>query len=218
MFSLIAKMSTLLRKNSHPSSGKSLSTGEVKSQWKDTGKVFYLEQTFKLVYQSNCGEVTLENLSFERLSAVLEQLKSMDEQSPMSRATIANTDSAFQLSLCAVTWQQNEDNLRIKAIPEAAILRSKTPDFNNAQAIFKHEFLLEHDDILTPTVNHQKAGVFIYNQISIGQFTEQIRVANQSIENALKRRVSVKAENYSTPFTSNEERVINAVLTDQNKR
>ena len=120
------------------------------------------------------------------------------------------------ISVCGVTWQKNGDTVRIKALPEAAILRSTTACFSRSQAVFKHAFLLEHDDLMTPTRGGTASGKFIYNRISPNQFVQQLARANQRIEAPLRRAIPVHPDNFNSAFTEHEQRVIEQVLEGAN--
>lgn len=182
------------------------------SIWQDTGEVFYLENTLKVSYQSNSGVITLESIHLADLAEVFQQIDNVPSGSPLARVNIANQTSAFNISLCAVTWQKKEDSIRIKAIPEAALLRSKTSCFSKSQAVFRHALLLEHDDLLSPSLSHSKEGVFTYNRVSIAQFTQQIQEANAKLAHAYKKTISVKQENFTNAFTDHESTIINGII------
>ncbi|MBE1301931.1 MAG: hypothetical protein GJ680_18750 [Alteromonadaceae bacterium] len=186
------------------------------SVWRDTGEVYYLENTLKLSYQSNSGAITLEKVHLNNLADVLQQIDSIAPDSPLARVDVANQASAFNISLCAVTWQKKDGSVRIKAIPDAALLRSKTSCFSKSQAVFRHAFLLEHDDLLSPTLSHTKEGVFTYNRVSIAQFTQQIQQANAKLANVYKKAISVKHDNFTNAFTDHENQIINDILVPEN--
>lgn len=93
------------------------------SLWEDTGKVFYIENTLKLTYESNSGSITLEKLSMQALPDLINNISLLPENSPLAIKNTANQKSAFNISLCGVTWQKNANATRIKAIPDAALLR-----------------------------------------------------------------------------------------------
>lgn len=185
------------------------------SIWQDTGQVLYLENTFKLSYTANSGIVNLEKMSTAMLSHTIQQLAELPPSSPLAKVSVGDNDSAFNISVCAVTWQRHNDKLRIKAIPEAALLRSCTSCFSRSQAVFKHQFLLEHDDTLSATNN--KLGVFTYEQISIAQFTAQIALANGRVKKSLKSSVSVKSENFDSRFTEHEKQSIETVINESSQ-
>jgi hypothetical protein len=50
-------------------------TSQQVSIWRDTGQVYYLENTIKLTYQSKAGAVTIEKLSIDRLHEVVKGIK-----------------------------------------------------------------------------------------------------------------------------------------------
>lgn len=184
------------------------------SIWQDTGQVYYLENTVKLTYTSNSGVMTLEKLSLNELPDVINALDAMPTGSPLARATVAEQDDAYVLSVCGVTWQKSQDSVRIKALPEAALLRSKTHCFTKSQAVFKHAFLLEHDDLLTPSVGSKKEGVYTYNRISIKEFTQQLERANERIAPPMRKAIPVHSDNFKTAFTEHEQKAIDVLLGD----
>jgi|TARA_A200000159_G_scaffold162691_1_gene187112 hypothetical protein len=189
------------------------------SIWQDTGQVYYLENTLKLTYTSNSGVMTLEKLSLDELPNVIKALDAMPAGSPLARATVAQQDDAYVVSVCGVTWQKSHDSVRIKALPEAAMLRSKTHCFTKSQAVFKHAFLLEHDDLLTPSIGSKKEGVYTYNRISIEDFAQQLVRANERIAPPMRKSIPVHSDNFKTAFTEHEQSVIDVVLghnVDQN--
>ena len=187
------------------------------SVWHDTGQVYYLENTLKLTYQSKSGPITIEKLSLNAIAEVLTQLQALDASSPLSRQEVANQTDAFNISICGVTWQKSSDGstTRIKALPEAALLRSPTACFSKSQAVFKHAFLLEHDDLLTPTTSSGRPGVFTYNRISIAEFTQQIAAANARLSGKDKPAITVGFDNFNTAFTEHEQQTIEAIIGTQ---
>lgn len=186
---------------------------EAISLWQDTGQVYYLENTLKLTYASENGEVTLEKLTVEGIRNVIAAIDAMPEGSPLARSRVANQDDAFVISICGVTWQKKGDSVRIKAIPEAALLRSKTACFSKSQAVFRHAQSLEHDDLLTSASAGGQDGAFTYNRISLVAFTDQIARANARIAPKGKHAITVRGENFSTAFTDHEQGVIDTLLT-----
>ena len=189
-------------------------TGDAVSIWHDTGQVYYLENTLKLTYQSNSGAITIEKVSLESLPRVLKELQNLDVNSPLARQEVANQTDAFYVSVCGVTWQRSSDgnNVRIKALPEAAVLRSPTACFTKSQAVFKHAFMLEHDDLLSPTSSSNKPGIYTYNRISIADFTEQLKRSNAQIASPHKAKVGIQYENFKSAFTEHEQAIIDQCL------
>ncbi len=154
--------------------------------------------------------ITLEKIVLDDLPEILHQLQSVDAKTPLARKEVANQTDAFSVSVCGVTWQtsDNGDSVRIKALPEAAALRSPSACFTKSQAIFKHAFMLEHDDLLAPISSSNKPGIFIYNRISIEDFTKQIARANARIAPAQKAKVAIGQDNFSSAFTEHEQAII----------
>lgn len=174
------------------------------SQWRDTGEVYYLENTVKLSYQSSVGRVTIDKVALRDLPCVISRLQSEPEHSPIAQQQTANQTAAFNISVCAVTWQTNGESLRVKAIPDAALLRSQTACFTHAQAVFRHTMLLEHDDLHTPLSNVDGAGAFTFNKVSIGLFAQKISEANAMISSKNLRLIGVRPENFDSTFTDHE--------------
>ena len=174
--------------------------------------MYYLENTLKLAYQSNSGLITLEKLSLNSITETIAQIESLPLNSPMAVARTAGQKSAFNISICGVTWQKNEHTQRIKAIAGAALLRSQTAYFSQSQAVFKHASLLEHEDILTSQFAHSQNGMYDYNGISISQFTAQLKAANARLHNDLGRQVYIRAENFDTTFTEHESQQLDALI------
>ncbi|MET1218216.1 MAG: hypothetical protein ABWW63_01130 [Glaciecola sp.] len=172
------------------------------SIWRDTGQVYYLENTLKITYQSQYGKMTLEQVKLADVVKILKDIQKNEAQY-IQQAEVAGQKDAICISVCAVTWQTNGETTRIKAIPEGAMLRSQHANFFRTQAVFKHEFALEHDDLLTSNALI-KPGWFTYMGISVEQFLLQIRKSNLAISPAFKRLVSVNAENFAETFTDNE--------------
>lgn len=191
---------------------RSLSSDSIQtSLWRDTGQVYYLLNTLKLSYESEYGPVTFENLNLNSLRSLLNELNNAKSPHLKQKVTAGHT-CAYNISLCGVTWQQNEDGTRIKAIPESAMLRCVSSDFKRSQAVFKHEVFLEHHDILNaPSVNHQN-GVFTYSNVSVEQFIRQLEQANADISSDLKRRISVNPENFKALYSAHEQAEIDGLL------
>lgn len=188
---------------------------ETVSVWQDTGKVYYLENTLKLSFESDIGKVTFEDLNFDKLSSILNKIEQNDD-SLFNQKTTANVTDALTISVCAVTWQQKANSTRIKAIPQAAILRSKTADFESSQAVFRHQQLLEHDDILATSQVNGREGVFTYSNVSVGQFIKQLEYTNNNLANLYKKQISVNQDNFKQAFTEKEEQSINNLLEIKN--
>ena len=77
------------------------------SIWQDTGKVYYLENTLKLSYESDLGKVTIEDLNLDKLRGVLEQISNKD-RSLQNQKAVANVQDALTIRICAVTWQKKD--------------------------------------------------------------------------------------------------------------
>lgn len=181
------------------------------SIWRDTGQVYYMTNTLKLSYETKFGPVTYENLTLESLPQLLEELSASDNPLLQQKET-ADQKDAFVISMCGVTWEENENSTRVKAITEAAMLRSVQSDFKKSQAVFKHEYFLEHNDVLNaPSLSNNK-GVFTYANISIEEFVTQIELANTHISADLKRRISVQPDNFKSLFSIAEEQALGKVL------
>lgn len=143
------------------------------------------------------------------LAQVLAELQALDTVSTLAQKETANQVDAYSVSVCGATWQtaDNGQSIRIKALPEAATLRSPTACFTKSQAIFKHAFMLEHDDLLTPA-SLSKPGIFTYNRISLNDFISQLALANEKLANGQKATASVGHQNFETAFTDHEQSII----------
>jgi IS30 family transposase len=181
------------------------------SIWRDTGQVYYMLNTLKLSYETQYGPVTFENLNLETLPKLLSDLEASTSKSLKQKETAEQKD-AYVISLCGVTWEENENGTRVKAITEAAMLRSTQSDFRRSQAVFKHEQFLEHNDILNAPSLADKKGVFTYSNISIEQFVHQLERANSTISDNLRRRINVQPDNFKKLFSENEAAEIDALL------
>lgn len=186
------------------------------SIWRDTGQVYYMTNTLKLSYETKFGPVTYENLTLESLPQLLQELSASDNPLLQQKET-ADQKDAFVISMCGVTWEENKNSTRVKAITEAAMLRSVQSDFKKSQAVFKHEYFLEHNDVLNaPSLSNNK-GVFTYANISIEEFVAQIELANTHISADLKRRISVQPDNFKSLFSAAEEQALGKVLNVSSK-
>ena len=108
------------------------------SVWRDTGQVYYMLNTLKLSYESEYGPVTFDNLSITSLRALLSEL-AHTQQGHLKQKVTAGQAFAYSISVCGVTWEESDDSTRVKAISEAAMLRSTHSNFVRSQAVFKHE-------------------------------------------------------------------------------
>jgi hypothetical protein len=181
------------------------------SIWRDTGQVYYLLNTLKLSYESEYGAVTFENLNVSSLTALLAELQNTQHTHLKQKVTAGQT-FAYSISLCGVTWEEHQDSTRVKAIAEAAMLRSTQNDFVRSQAVFKHQSLLEHDDILNAPTATNKAGVFTYSNVSIKQFVAQLEHTNATISQDLRRRINVQPDNFKRLFSEREQHEVNTLL------
>lgn len=181
------------------------------SIWRDTGQVYYFLNTLKLSYESEYGPVSFENLNLDSLTSLLSELHNTQHPHLKQKVTAGQT-FAFNISLCGVTWEENADSTRVKAIADAAILRSVNSNFVRSQAVFKHESFLEHNDILNAPSISNNGGIYTYSNISIEQFVEQLEQANSTISNNLKRRINVQPENFKQLFSDHEKAVLDNLL------
>lgn len=72
--------------------------------------------------------------------------------------------------------------------------------------------MLEHDDLLTSSLIQPKAGQFIYNRITVEQFTQQIKIANKRISEDLRKKVLINQDNFDSPFTEHESEEIERLI------
>ncbi|MBF7074923.1 hypothetical protein ISG33_16090 [Glaciecola sp. MH2013] len=224
MLSVIRSLSSLLSYNRHINKSRKQTCHQRSStpeqsnedQWQDTGEVYYLENTLKLSYQSKHGKVTFEELNFSSLSEVLKDIRK-NEHDYLKQSAIAGQKIAFNISLCAVTWQTKGESTRIKAVADAALLRSTDIDFTHSQAVFKQDFMLEHDDVLSAS-GPRKKGVSTYYNVSVPQFLVEIKKANLAIAPENKRRINVKHDNFDSMFSENETLQLQRVLSSSNTK
>ena len=210
---MLKRLTQFLNPTRSPLQRATSSTPEVQSVWEETGQVFYLDNTIKLAYTSNSGKVTMERMSLEKLPETLQKIQALPSDSPMAKVRVGDNETAFCISVCAVTWQKRGDRVRIKAIPEAAILRSTTSCFSRSQAIFKHEQLLEHQDVLSTSSVQNNHGTFTYELISVPQFIAQLSFANQQLAKSRQVSATVTPENFDSVFTQHENECIEAIMS-----
>jgi hypothetical protein len=145
------------------------------------------------------------------LTALLGELQNTQHTHLKQKVTAGQT-FAYSVSLCGVTWEEHQDSTRVKAIAEAAMLRSTQSDFVCSQAVFKHQYLLEHNDILNAPTASNNGGVFTYSNVSIEQFVAQLEHTNATISKDLKRRINVQPDNFKRLFSEREQNEVNKLL------
>ena len=65
---------------------------------------------------------------------------------------------------------------------------------------------------MTSQFAHSQNGMYVYNGISISQFTAQLKAANARLHNDLGRQVYIRAENFDTTFAEHESQQLDALI------
>ena len=173
-------------------------------QWQDTGKVFYLLDTLKLSYEGEFGLVTLEQVNINQLEGLLASISKPRSQY-FRRRTTAGQDAAVHLSVCGVTWQEHKNQLRIKAIADAAVFRAKDHLLRDTQAIFQHAELAADD---TAAVTHSPlttAGVLTASSLSHQQFIARLKAANAQLSNRYRQKITINRHHFKQLFSPHEQ-------------
>jgi hypothetical protein len=172
------------------------------SLWQDTGEVMYLFDTVKLSYESEYGEVTYEKLAIADVEAILDDIKQATTPAMRQKVTAEQT-AEIRISICGISWQQHNGQVRAKAIPEAAVLRSTHASFANSQAVFKHADLIANIDRELLFLPNQ-TNVFRYNDVSVAAFFEQLEAINARFSQNTENLVCLNKANYDAPFSEHE--------------
>jgi hypothetical protein len=181
----------------------------VTNLWEDTGRLYFLLDTLKLSFESEVGLVTYERLSVEMVKDILNQIKE-GESAAFRQKIVAEQTSEIRISVCGMTWQTLHGQSRTRAITEAAVLRSTTPDFLNSQALFKHaDRIIDLDPNILSLPN--QVNVFTYDRVSVTDFFSQIKTINTRFEPENKASINLNRENYLAPFSDNEQKTIDTL-------
>ena len=173
------------------------------SLWQDTGEVMYLFDTVKLSYESEYGEVTYEKLKLQDVQGILDEIAA--SKSPVMRQKVTAEQTAeIRISICGISWQKHNGQIRAKAIPEAAVLRSTHASFAHSQAVFKHADLIANLDRELLFLPNQ-TNVFRYNDVSVSAFFEQLEAINARFSQNTDNLVCLNKANYDAPFSEHEQ-------------
>ena len=175
--------------------------------WQDTGRVFYLLDTLKLSYEGERGLVTLERVDIDTLEELLQDI-SQPQAGHFRRRTTAGQSLAVHLSVCGVTWQEYGDQQRIKAIADAAVLRTKDPQLIDTQAIFKHADLSYDDAKAAVSTPLTTPGAFVYSRITPRQFIDRLLSANSALLPRYRNSITLRRQNFEQLFSSYEQQVL----------
>ncbi len=189
---------------------KAYQESELAHLWEDTGKMFFLEATLKLSFESELGLVCYEKLSIQDALNLLEEIK-IGRSPAFRQRRVAGQTTEIRLSICGLSWQSLEGKTRSRAVMDAAILRSTDPNFTKSQAIFKHaDRMVELDPSLLTLPN--QANVFTYEQITPQQFIDQVKRINERFKPITSASINVNRDNYLSPFSEHEQTVIDEYL------
>jgi hypothetical protein len=177
------------------------------SVWKDTGEVFYVLETLKISYMSNLGHTTFESLSPKDAHFLIQDIYNPGNLKLAPKCT-AGISSAVHISVCGITWQENGDQLRIKAIPEAAVLRTQQPNFINSEALFQHGSRTVDVAISTLSEHPTCNASFKYKNINLEQFIKQLEQVNSILPQSLQRKQPICRENFKKVYSDHESEVL----------
>lgn len=173
------------------------------SLWQDTGEVMYLFDTIKLSFESEVGEVTFEKLKPEDVASILADIEQANSPAMRQKITAEQT-AEIRISICGISWQTHNGQIRAKAIPEAAVLRSTSADFSHSQAVFKHADLIANLDRELLFLPNQ-TNVFRYNDVSVKAFIEQLETINARFSQNKDNLICLNKANYDAPFSEHEQ-------------
>lgn len=173
------------------------------SLWQDTGEVMYLFDTIKLSFESEVGEVTFEKLKPEDVATILADIENANSPAMRQKITAEQT-AEIRISICGISWQTHNGQIRAKAIPEAAVLRSTSADFSHSQAVFKHADLIANLDRELLFLPNQ-SNVFRYNDVSVEAFIEQLETINARFSQNKDNLICLNKANYDAPFSEHEQ-------------
>ena len=173
------------------------------SLWQDTGEIMYLFDTIKLSYESEYGEVTYEKLKMEDIEVILQDIENAASPAMRQKVTAEQT-AEIRISICGISWQTHNGQIRAKAIPEAAVLRSTSARFDSSQAVFKHADLIANLDRELLFLPNQ-TNVFRYNEVSVNAFFEQLKAINARFSQDKNNLICLNKANYDAPFSDHEQ-------------
>ncbi|MBQ4845979.1 MULTISPECIES: hypothetical protein [unclassified Pseudoalteromonas] len=199
--------SRMAKSRPRPNKGTRATEACTHSQWKDTGKVYYVLETLKISYVSNNGDITFENLSEETVASLI-----LDIYEPgnaqLTPKVIAGVQSCLHISVCGISWQENGSQLRIKAIPNAAVLRTRNSIFSNSQAQFQHASFAVDESTLEIPERAATPSIFTYRNIDLAQFISQLKQANAALPDTLPRKPPICRNNFMKVYSEHEASIL----------
>ncbi|ODA34578.1 hypothetical protein A8L45_05805 [Veronia pacifica] len=176
------------------------------SEWLPNGHIFYLLSTLKLRYQSQSGLATFEQVSIDFIEDLARELHRCESTRP---TVVKGVPSMFSLSVCGVCWEELEGKTRVKAIPEAALLRFEHIDADRTEARFQTVFHQCDDGTLSLAEqgNFTNSINKIHN-IDYQQFLNILKQINGTVPNHLSDAIPICASNFEQPFTATDKRLL----------
>ncbi|RXJ71574.1 hypothetical protein CS022_20415 [Veronia nyctiphanis] len=179
-----------------------INTENESPRWLPNGHVYYLLSTLKLRYQSKSGLVTLEQIQEENLASLLRELSESECVCPKP---VSNIPSIYSLTVCGVCWEECLGKVRVKAIPEAAVLRFEHVDYQRSEARFQTSFHKCDDASLSLA----ERGNFVptikkVHNVNYQEFIDILKEINGSVPAILSDAVPVCSSNFDEPFTSSD--------------
>lgn len=185
------------------------------SIWRDTGKIYYVLDTLKISYLAKKGQITFENLSADTAHSLINDIYNPGNAQLAPKIT-TNTQSCIHISVCGITWQENDAQLRVKAIPDAATLRTHDKKFIQSQALFQHASV-SIDDGTTPIGDpHNRKGVFKYTGVNLKQFIAQLMLANAMLPDSLQKKPPICRNNFKKVYSEYELSVLSKLSALEN--
>ncbi|TMO56900.1 hypothetical protein CWC18_18920 [Pseudoalteromonas aurantia] len=180
------------------------------SIWQDTGEVYYVLETLKISYLSNIGHTTFESLSPSTALSLIEDIYHPGNLN-LAPKVAAGIKSPVHISVCGITWQENGSQLRIKAIPEAAMLRTQEANFANSQALFQHGSRTV-DVAISPLSEHTTStNSFRYDNINLQQFIKQLKHVNSILPASIQRKAPICRNNFKKIYSDYENTVLSGL-------
>jgi len=154
----------------------------------------------------------MEKISVDKLTDIVETIKD-GQLTNMRPKVTAGFTSTIDISICGASWQEMQNQRRIKAIPYAALFRLRLDGKVRSLATFKIEKQQVSElDSIEPT-NALSGGVHQYYNITIRQFINQLRTANMQLSEEMKNKVPLNADNFTSPFTNSERSALSRFST-----
>lgn len=180
------------------SSSPALAEVNTASIWAETGLIYYLLDTVKVSFDTDFGTSCYEQVPIAKLADLID-LISNESRPELALKHTAGLQSCITIRLCGVSWQKKQQQLRVKAIDNAAVLRLKLSGNCSSHAMFKLENGNTEGDLKPASSLNDE--LFHYYDVSVAQFIERLLQANSHLPEQLKRSMSVNAQNFTSPFT-----------------